>query len=71
MGRKTDGAESAKQRGQLATLKKVFHYIGKYWFFLIFTNFNYISSDFMCQYKLLFGSLYFICMFCIYTHFYP
>ena len=37
MGRKTDGAESAKQRGQIATLKKVFHYIGKYWFFLIFS----------------------------------
>lgn len=35
MGRKTDGAESTKQKGQLATLKKVFHYIGKYWFFLI------------------------------------
>ncbi len=37
MGRKTDKAESVKQKGQLATLKKVFRYIGKYWFFLIFS----------------------------------
>ena len=35
MGKKTDEAENAKQKGQLATLKKVFHYIGKYCFFLI------------------------------------
>lgn len=35
MGKKTDKAENTKQKGQLATLKKVFHYIGKYWFFLI------------------------------------
>lgn len=35
MGGKSDKADGKKQKGQLATLKKVLRYIGKYWFFLI------------------------------------